>query len=223
MVFKGGLRENRVYVAIAIFTIIVIILAIIFSTTQLTQAYISDEILGDSWSEDINERVEGSQLFGIEKWISFTYRNDNESYPAYLTVTSFKMFFMISENDLKVKTIETINKASDQGIEIDKNSIISGQRVTKDDEHKTYYYIYNGNDTSKAPFENIKIIGECWNCEKSGTSIICVGVARITDNEHNNPNINITYWVEIIKDKMGTFDPDVYKGTNGLIFNVMCH
>ena len=223
MVFKGGIRENRVYVAIAILTITVIILAIIFGTSQLTQAYIDDDILGIFWTEDINEREEGSQLFGIEKWVSFTYKNNNKSYPAYVSVTSFKMFFMINENELKAKTVETINKASDQGIVIDKNSKVTGQRVTRDEDHKTNYFIYDGNDTSKEPFERVKIIGECWNCEKSGTSIICIGVAQISNNEHNNLVIDDTYWAQIIQDKIGTFGLDEYIGKNGLISNVICH
>jgi hypothetical protein len=223
VVFKGGLRENKVYIAISLLTMIVIILAIIFSTSQLTKAYIEDEILGEFWSEDIDERVEGSQLFGIDKWVSFTYRNEDDSYPAYVTITSIKMFFMINENDLKVKTIETINKASEQGIVIDKSSELTGQRVTKDKAHRTNYFIYDGNDTSNDVYEKIKIIGECWNCENSGTSIICIGVAQISDKAHGNSENITTYWAEIIGDKIGTFGLGDYKTDNGLIFNVKCH
>lgn len=223
MVFKGGVKENRVYIAIAILTMAVIILAIIFSTSQLTKAYIEDDFLVESWSEDIDERVERAQLFGIEKWVSFTYRNQNNSYPAYVTVTSIKMFFMMNENDLKDKTIETINKASEQGIVIDKNTEITGQRLIKDGAHRTNYFIYDGNDTSNEPSEKIKIIGECWNCEKSGTSVICIGVARISDNAHGNSESITTYWAEIVGDKIGTFGNGDYKTNNGLIFNVKCH
>jgi len=223
VVFKGSVKENRVYIAIAIFTMAIIILAIIFSTSQLIKAYIEDEILGEYWSEDIYERVEGSRLFGIEKWISFTYRNQNKSYPAYVTVTSIKMFFMMNENDLKDKTFETINRASDQGIVIDKTTEITGQRLIKDEAHKTNYFIYDGNDTSNEPSEKIKIIGECWNCEKSGTSMICIGIARISDNAHGNSESITTYWAEIVGDKIGTFGNGYYKTNNGLIFNVKCH
>jgi len=223
VVFKGGIRENRAYIVIAILTITVIILAIIFSSSQLTKAYIEDDILGESWSEDIDERIEGSQLFGIEKWVSYTYRNENDSYPAYVTITSIKLFFMMNENDLKDKTIETINKASLQGIEIDKNSKVTGQRVTRDEAHKTNYFIYDGNDTTNETHERIKLIGECWNCEKSGISIICIGIAWITDNIHGKSDSVTTYWAEIISDKIGTFGLGDYKTNDGLIFNVKCH
>jgi hypothetical protein len=223
VVFKGGMRENKVYIAIAVFTTIVIILAVFFSSNQLTKAYIEDEILGDSWSEDINNREGDEQLFGLEKWVSFTYRNNNDTYPAYVTVTSIKTLFMMNENDIRDETIETINKASEQGIEIDKNSEITGQRVTRIEGHKTGFFIYNGNDTSKESNEKIKIIGEYWNCEPSGTSIICIGIAWTTDNAHNNSEIVTTYWEKIIRDKEGTFGLEKYKMDDGLIFNVKCH
>lgn len=223
VVFKGGIRENRVYIAIAILVIIVIILGVIFSTNQLKKAYIPDQILGDFWSEDKDERTAGSQLFGLEKWQSYTYRNNNDTYSAYVTVTSIKTLFMMNENDLKAETIKTINKASDQGIVIDKNPQISGCRATRGGGHKTYYIVYDGNDTSEEPYEKVKIIGEYWNCVSSRTSIICIGVAWITDNIHNNSEIITTEWAKIVGDEEGTFGEGEYKVNNGLIFNVKCH
>jgi hypothetical protein len=223
VVFKGGIRENKVYIAIAILVILVIILGVIFSTNKLTKAYIPDQILGDLWSEDGDERSEGSQLFGLEKWQSYTYRNNNDTYPAYVTVTSIKTLFIMNENDLKDSTIKTINKASEQGIEIDKSSEVTGQRVTRTEEHKTTFFVYDGNDTSNEKYEKIKIIGEYWNCGTSGTSIICIGVAWITNNTHNNSKIDTIYWVEIISDKMGTFGLGEFIANDGLIFNVKCN
>jgi hypothetical protein len=130
---------------------------------------------------------------------------------------------MINENDLKEKTIETINKASEQGLVIDKNSEVTGQRTTRDKAHRTNYFIYDGNDTSNEVYEKIKIIGECWNCEHSGTSIICIGVAQISDHSNNKSENVTTYWAEIIGDQFGTFGLGDYKTNTGLIFNVKCH
>ena len=210
MVFKGGRRENRIYIFIAIVIITVIILTIFFSTNKITKAFIEDSILGDSWYEDIDERKEESQLWGLENWASFTYKNNNDSYPAYVTITSIKLIFMMNEDDLLDKTEATINKASKQGIYIDIDTRITGKRdINKG--HKTTYVIYDGNDTVKEPYERIKIIGEAWNCGNSGTSIICIGVAQITDNTNNNSEVNTTYWERIINNQ------------DGLIFNVKCH
>ena len=210
MKFKGGERENRIYIFVAIVIILVIILTVFFSTNILTKAFIEDSFLGDHWYEDIVERREESQLFGLENWASFTYKNDNLSYPAYVTVTSFKLLFMMNEEDLLEKTEDTIKKISEQGILIDINSRLSDKRELKNG-HKTTFVIYDGNDTSKEPMERIKVIGETWNCGNSGTSIICIGVAQITDNASNNSKNNIVNWESIIGQQ------------NGLIYNVKCH
>jgi len=208
--FKGGRRENIIYIVIAIVIIAVIILTVFFSTNKLTKAFVEDNILGDSWYEDVYERKEESQLWGLEHWASFTYKNNNDSYPAYVTITSIKLIFMMNEDDIFEKTEDTIKKASSQGIYIDVDTRITGSRDIKTG-HKTTYIIYDGNDTSKVPDERIKIIGEAWNCGNSGTSIICIGVAQITDNANSNSVINSNHWEKIVSNQ------------DGLIFNVKCH
>ena len=210
MVFKIGEGENRFYIIIAIIIILVVIATVILSTNSLNKAYIEDFALGDSWFEDIDERKEKSQLFGLENWASFTYKNNNYSYPAYVTVTSIKLLFTMNEDDLLKKTEETIKKASDKGIVVDINTKISGEREIYNG-HKSRYVIYNGSDTSKEPSETIKIIGETWNCGNSGTSIISIGFAQISDNSSNSSKINNTYWEKII----GLLE--------GLIYNIKCH
>ena len=215
---EGGGRDNKIYAVIAISIIIVLVLAIFFSTNQLTEAYIEDNILGDEWSEDISERNGSSQLCGLEKWVSYTYRNNDSKFPAYVSVTSIKTLFMMSEGELKDQTISTIQKASEQGIIIDEETKIAGERALNNG-HKITYTIYDGNDTSKEPYEKIKIIGESWNCGVHGTSIICIGFAQVT----NNSEINTLHWARIIRDKEGTFGLGGFQGDDGLIFNVKCH
>ena len=219
MSLKDGFRGNRVYVIVAIFVIIVIVLAVLFSGTGLIPAYVPYDTR-EGWDEDIDERKSGSQLFGLEGWCSFTYRNNNSSYPAYITVTTMKTFFMMNENELKEKTRGTIiEKASEQNITIDTKTEISEERTLKNG-HATMYVVYNGNyNASENITEQVKFIGETWNCGKSSTSIICIGYAQITDNAHNNTELNLKYWEKIIGDKDGTFT----KNPAGLIFNVNCH
>ena len=112
-------KDNRIYLAVAIFIIVVIILTIFFSTNKLISAKIEDDILGSLWIEDIVERDFGSGFLGIEKWASFTYKNNNVTYPAYVTVTTFKTLFMMNEEDLKNKMEETIIDSSKQGVSVD--------------------------------------------------------------------------------------------------------
>ena len=215
MAFKGESADNKIYAVIAIFIIVVIVLAIFFSSNQLTEAYIVDNILGVTWSDDINERAGDSQLYGLEKWASYTYKNNDSRFPAYVTITSFKTLFMMNEDELRDQTFNTIKQASEQGIFTSEETKITGERVLANG-HKTMYMVYDGNNTLG---EMIKIIGETWNCGSSGTSIICIGFAQIT----NNSETNTAHWTKIIRDKEGTFGLGDFKGEDGLIFNVKCH
>jgi len=213
--------NNRIYIVVAVFIIIVIILTIFLSSNQLFSAKIQDDILGNSWIEDIGERDGGSGFLGLEKWASFTYKNNNLTYSSYVTVTSFKTLFIMSEVELKNKMEETIKNSFKQGVSVDLDSKITGER-TLNNGHKTLYSVYNGNYSYNDTIEKIKIIGETWNCGVSGTSIICIGYAQITDNAHGNSDIDLTYWIKILKDGSGTFGLN-YKGTEGLLYNVKCH
>lgn len=217
MVFKGGSRDNKIYAIIALLIIIIIIFAILFSRPPLDPAYIEYDILDDDWFDDLNERDGDSQLFHLEEWNSFTYRNFDSTFHAYVSVTTVKTLFMMSDNELKDQTLETIQKASDQGIILDENSRIDGRRIISNG-HETNYIIYSGNDTTKNPAEQIKIIGESWNCGASGNSIICIGFAQIT----NKSQTSNEYWIKSISDEEGTFGEE-FQGNNGLIFNVKCH
>ena len=217
MDFKSDSGESKIYAVIAIFIIFIVILAIFFSSNNLTEAIIEDNILGDAWSENLAERDGDSQLWGLEKWVSYTYKNNDSRFPAYVTVTSIKNLFMLSEDDLRDQTINTIEQASDQGIIFDESKI-TGERASKN-EHRIMYIVYEGNDTSIESYEQIKIIGEYWNCGVTGASIICIGFAQIT----NNSETNTDYWARIVRDREGTFGLGDFQGEDGLIFNVKCH
>ena len=221
MAFSEERVNNRIYIVVAVFIIIVIILTIFLSSNQLFSAKIQDDILGNSWIEDIGERDGGSGFLGLEKWASFTYKNNNLTYSSYVTITSFKTLFIMSEVELKNKMEETIKNSFKQGVSVDLDSKITGER-TLNNGHKTLYSVYNGNYSYNDTIEKIKIIGETWNCGVSGTSIFCIGYAQITDNAHGNSDIDLTYWIKILKDGSGTFGLN-YKGTEGLLYNVKCH
>ena len=218
MAFKEGGRDNKIYAVIAIFIIVVIIFTMLLSPRELKPAIIEENILDKVWTEDLKEREANSGFLGLEKWVSYTYKNNYSRFPAYVTITSIKTLFMMSEEDLNDKTLETIQKSSELGIVIDENSKTTGIRA-HDNGHKTSYIIYYGNDTTKDPYEQIKIIGENWNCGISGNSVICIGFAQIT----NNSETNTVYWEKIIRDEGGIFGPGIFKGEDGLIYNVKCH
>ena len=217
MIFKGEGRNNKVYAIVAIIVVIIVFLSVV-ATNKLTKAYISNNVLS-FWYEDIEDRVSINNLFGLEKFSGFTYRNNNNSYPAYVTVTSVKTIFLMSEKDLLDRTRQALNNAKEDGIIIDENSIVEGKRDIGTD-HRSMYVIYNGNDTSKIPNEKIKIIGETWNCVNSGTSIICIGFAQITDNLHDDSEPDLKHWQKIVGDPIGSLG---FFSDSGLIYNVRCH
>ena len=218
---KGRFGENKIYAIIAVFILVVIFLAVILSSGELKYAVIPGDYLSEGWAEDIEEKEKNYEL--LSSWCSFTYKNYDEIYPASVTVTTRKTLFMMSESELMVETINAIKDASKQGIIVDDITKFSGRRVVSDGEHETRYVVFNGTDNSSGVFEDIKVIGETWNCGVSGTSIICIGVAQITDNLHNNPEIVTTHWAKIVRDKEGNFGIGEYIGDDGLLFNVKCH
>ena len=218
---KGRFGENKTYAVIAAFILLVVVLTVIFTSNHLTPAIIPNDYLSEGWFEDFDEREMDVQL--LSSWYSYTYKNYNDSYPANVAVTSRKTLFLTSINDLLSETIKAIKGASKQGIFIDEDTMISGNRILSDGRHKTVYVVYNGTDNSSGVDEEIKVIGETWNCGISGASLICIGVAQITDNTHNNPTVVDTYWAKIVQDEEGTFGIGEYMGDDGLIYNVKCH
>jgi len=204
--FKGKNRENRIYVILAVIILIVILVAVTLGSNKITEAYVSDKALENGWFEDFNERYIDSQFLGLEKQASFTYRIDNSSFPSFLTVNTYKTLFMMNEKDLYEKTIDAIkNYMYEKNVSLNYNSTLENER-TIGNGHKTMYVIYNGTLVNDNKILNVRVIGETWNCDKSGTSIIAIGFSQIT----NNSNENLEYWNDITK-------------KDGLIYNVICH
>ena len=210
MDFKGISRENKIYLLIAFFILIIILFTAIISSSSITEAYVKDDALGNDWYEDIDERYLDSQLFNLEKQASFTYQVDNSTYPSFLTVNTYKTIFMMNEKELFEKTIESIESyAKTKNLSLYHNSSDIEDRTLLNG-HKTKHIIYNGSISKKEGIEKIKIIGETWNCEKSGTSIIVVGFSQITNSSVDSNKKYLGFWNEIIKE-------------DGLIYNVKCH
>jgi hypothetical protein len=212
--------ETRIYALIALFFVIIIFFTILLTNNNMELAYVSHTLLGSEWKEDLDERISESNPLSIEKIGRLVYKTDG-TYPAYLSVTTIKSLFMTGEEYLQRKITDAIEQTSSENIVLDNYSKILGRRLLENG-HESLFIIYNGTDTSNSKSENIRIIGEVWNCGISGTSIICVGVAQITDNAHNNSMFFFDNWAKIIKDKSGTFGKE-FIGEDGLIANIICH
>jgi hypothetical protein len=227
--FKREKTGKTFYIIITIFIITVILFTVLFSTNSLFNAYVDDRFLVNGWFES-GERSYNEQLFGLEKQFTFKYIINNsseEKFNTFLTVTSIKTIFMINEQELLDKTIQTIsNAAMIRNININDSSQFTSSRFLKNG-HNTYFIVLNGTKIIDGFVEKIKIIGETWNCAYSGSSIICIGVAQTTDVKNGNYYENFTHWAKIIGDEKGIFN-EIYNSnnfidSNGLIFNVKCH
>lgn len=221
MVKERSVGETKIYALIAVFFVIIIFLTILFTNNNLELAYVSHSVLGSEWQEDLDERTIDSHFLNIEKFGRLVYRADG-NYPAYLSITTIKSLFMVGEDDLQKKITDAIEQTTGEDVILDNDSKLLGRRTLEND-HESLFIIYNGTYTSSIKNEGIRIIGEVWNCGISGTSIICIGYAQITDNTHNNSIVFFDNWVKIIKDGAGTFGTDLFKGSDGLIANVICH
>lgn len=219
------MEENKLYAIIAILVTILIVVVLIISSSDMKEAVVSCDVLANGWYEDVDERFFDSRLFGLEKHVSLTYRFDNYSFPSFLTVNTYKTVFMMNEKELFKKTVESIKESMRvKNVVLNNQSVLEGRRILEN-KHKTMYIVYNGTKISEDSREEIKVIGETWNCGKSGTSVIAIGYAQIT----NNSEKNLSHWEKIIKDQSNTFgfydDSDGYTflGKDGLIFNIECH
>jgi hypothetical protein len=188
---------------------------------ELNVAFIHHDILNDEWYENLDYREINTQSFGLEKWMLIRYET-NGNYPNYLTITTIKTLFLLNENELLNKIDDIIESIFDNGIKLDKDTRISGERFLKNG-HKSIYSIFDGIDNSKIYIERVKVIVEVWNCGVMGKTIICLGYSQITDNLHNNSDINIIYWEKIVGDLSGTFGKENYIRDDGLIYNIICH
>lgn len=199
-----------------IITLLFILLVLFSGCVNINCAYIPDMIITDGWYENLSLRNTGSQFLGLEKWCSSVYEI-NGKYPATLTITTLKTLILTDEEELYKKITETIEKTFQDRVKLNISTKHNGAR-SLEKKHQTLYTIYDGFSINKN--EKIKIIGEVWNCGNSGISVICIGIAYITNNENLSIE-NTDSWQKIVMDPSGAIENST--GKEGLIFNIHCH
>jgi hypothetical protein len=186
---------------------------------DLKTAYVPGTVVTNGWYENTALRNSGSQFMGLEKWASLTYENSS-NYPASLTVTTMKTLVLLDEKELQDRMKQSIQSTLQGRITLNESSVVTGDRYILK-AHITRYMVYDAVDGSQDPPEQVKVIGEVWNCGAAGTSIICIGIAQITDTQGNATTENMDSWQKIVMDDVGTIGG--FTGISGLIFNVVCH
>ncbi|UCD14033.1 MAG: hypothetical protein JSW60_01045 [Thermoplasmatales archaeon] len=207
--------ENKKQLLLLI-VLIFILLTAFSGCVNIKYAYIPDSVITKGWHENVSLRNTGLHFLGLEKWGSSIYELKGK-YPASLTVTTVKTLVLTDEEELQKKTIETLEETFKDSIQLNASTKITGERTLLK-QHKTMYITYEGKDINKDL--NIKLIGEIWNCGDSGTSIICIGIAYISNSE-NTTIENTDNWQRIVMDPSGTIEN--FTGEEGLIYNVYCH
>ncbi|MFO7677424.1 MAG: hypothetical protein R6V50_03460 [Thermoplasmatota archaeon] len=181
---------------------------------ELQCAYVNESVISEGWHQNTALRNSGTHFLGLEKWCSVTYEIKG-NFPATLTISSLKTLVLSDKEAIEQQVRYTIEETFVDALRLEYNS--SGKR-TLDNSHQTLYVLYDGIDL--ATDNQIKIIGEVWNCATVGTSIICIGIAYVTNS--NIPNvINTIHWEKIVSDRFGTISDII--GEDGLINNIKCH
>jgi hypothetical protein len=204
-------KKNTLWIFI---TLILIIFLLLSGCVDLSCAYVKESIISDGWNENTALRNTGIQFLGLEKWCSSTYEISGK-YPASLTVTTLKTLILSDESEIHNKMKKNIEQTFLNNIQLNEN--ISGERILQNN-HKSRYILYNGFDINKD--ENVKIIGEVWNCANAGTSIICIGFAYVTNKDIFGVE-NTDNWQKIVMDSNGNIQGFI--GEKGLIDNIQCH
>ena len=198
--------------------VLILIICIILCTgcVSLSCSYIPDQYLQNGWHENLALRNTGMQVFGLEKWCSITYSIEGK-YPAFLTITTYKTLILPEKQQLLNQIKNIIQHTFQEQIIINENSEISGSRTLYQN-HKSFYLIYEGIDVSNSENITVKLIGEVWTCDTTGSSIICIGIAHTTQADGSK---NLQQWSTLVMDLVGSIENCT--GSDGLIYNILCH
>lgn len=185
--------------------VLVIFAVSVSGCLSLREAYVPDYILKNGWRENTEKEERGTGLFGFEKWSIKVYEKSDV---AWLTITTLKTLFLYEKKkllDMVVKGIE--RECKDKEIQLEE--VGGGSRELMNG-HKSKFVLFNGTDGEN----RYKIIGEVWACAQSGTSIMCIGMAKVSEIE------GLVAWKELVRDPNGSIEG--LKG-EGLIYCVKCH
>jgi len=214
-------KHMLIILVVLILGLLSIVFVILQNSINIPVAHIPGEILSDEWYEDASLRTSRSYLFGFEQCRSVTYKFKNNDSSAILVIITVKSLGSLSTNELAEKMDYFLQYyTKDKGIIINESSKRSGERVHPNG-HKTTYMILRGERQYENITFNIRLISEAWNCDVSGTSVICVGYSYTTYKSETRVYEDNSRYKRIVEDQQGSIDG--LRGDKGLISNVVCH
>jgi len=211
-----------VSVVISLIIIVIIASVMVISTRQITAAMVPDSSLVDGWHERIGDRIVSSGFFNLNQAVTYTYATDDVLFPASLLVQTKKSLVLPSETQLLNQAVSEHLPDLQNNYSINTNTTMQGMR-TLHTGHQTHYIVYQGVRNDSAQLDEIRCVIEVWNCGISKISVICIGVAQITNvsilsTDHSTMN----YLEHILSDPIGTFG-EQYQQPDGLIYSIRCH
>ncbi|MEM0493184.1 MAG: hypothetical protein QXS02_04430 [Candidatus Thermoplasmatota archaeon] len=214
---------NRKYTLLALIIIVLGVISIVFvvilNSINIKVAYIPDEKLSHGWYEDTSLRSSSSYILGFEQCRSITYKFNNDS-SAILVVITVKSLGWLNSKQLEEKIDYFLEyNIKDKNITINESMKKRGERVHPNG-HRAVYILSRGTYQEENITFNVELIGEAWNCDISGTSIICIGYACTTRINDNRVYEDKSRYRAMVADQLASVDG--IRG-EGLIVNVACH
>ncbi|MBI4394126.1 MAG: hypothetical protein HY556_10090 [Euryarchaeota archaeon] len=199
-----------------------------------TVAEVPRELLGANGWQFVQARSDAAPRqanFGLSTIQTKVYQDPgggSNGYPASLSVTTLKGMLLPTEQDLREKVrAAVIAEAEARGIRIGVQET-GGERQLKSG-HPAFFFEYNGTVERSGFFTSssaeAKIMGEVWNCQQSGTSVVSVALAQTTNVTTvggilRQTDENPMNWRELVSDPAATIDG--FAGDLGLMWNVEC-
>ncbi|HVL47936.1 MAG TPA: hypothetical protein VM889_05225 [Candidatus Thermoplasmatota archaeon] len=218
---------------LAVGLLLVLLAAPLAGCVSLTPAKVPQNLLGgNGWRLDTGRSDDAprSEAFGLAARQSLVYVDEGRSprgYPGQILLLTLKGLLTPSDESIKdqVRT-QVLEGAAAAGIAVGAQSR-EGRRALASGATSTFF-TYDGVvrggggvfTTSKA---EVKILGEVWHCRQTGTSVLAVALAQVSDVDAVGgvelpANRDATTWREIVADPSGALD-----GTgNGLVYAVTC-
>lgn len=193
------------------------------------RAEVPDDLLTDGWA--VADTGGGKRWLGLAAEWKFVLYEFNRTafggpYPASLTVLSLETLGGQDKGELRNALEAQVGEAAKrQGIALHEDTRVQGERDVRVGPN-TQWFVYEGTSQLSSdlfnPGQDVRIIGEVWNDDEGGISVLAVGIAQTTGQGPTGRVFPSTVsWEKIVEDPAGSIQG--MAGGQGLIWNVESH
>lgn len=193
------------------------------------RAEVPDDLLTDGWA--VADTGGGKRWLGLAAEWKFVLYEFNRTafggpYPASLTVLSLETLGSQDKGELRGALDAQVGEAAKrQGIALHEETRTQGERQVRAGPN-TQWFVYEGTSQPSSdlfnPGQDVRVIGEVWNDDEGGISVLAVGIAQTTGQGPTGRVFPSTVsWEKIVEDPSGSIQG--MTGGQGLIWNVESH